>query len=142
MVLAYNTSKVIPILPGEELMTSPRTAPKTPSSGEREQMHALYRQGGQERQMAPHVVYADSGCPHRGCKQCLQAIDFRLEAYGRTIHDPLVRAWWADVGFAGRCPGCGGWIHFTIRGKRAITADEAAALPQLPDNWAQVATIL
>ena len=32
-------------------------------------------------------------------------------------------------GFAGQCPACGGWIHFTIRGKQAITAEEAAQLP-------------
>jgi len=72
----------------------------------------------------------------------MQAIDFRLEAHGRAVHDPLVRAWWSDVGFAGRCPQCGGWIHFTIRAKRAITAAEAAQLPQLPDNWHTLATIL
>jgi hypothetical protein len=65
-----------------------------------------------------------------------------LEAFGRLVHDPLVRAWWADTGFVGRCPGCGGWIHFTIRGKRAVDADEAGSLPQLPDNWADEAVIL
>ena len=123
-------------------MTRPLTARNTPSSGELEQMHALYRRGGQERHRAPHVVYSDASCPHLDCQQPLQAIDFRLEAHGRTVHDPLVRAWWDDTGFAGRCPGCGGWIHFTIQGKRALTAEEAAGLPQLPDNWAEVATIL
>src|SRR5213592_4801629 len=100
----------------------------TPSTGELNQMHAVYRQGGAERAMAPHVVYKDRGCPHAGCQQNLQAVDFRLEAFGRSVHDPLVRAWWSDVGFAGRCPGCGGWIHFTIRGKRALTAKEASQL--------------
>jgi hypothetical protein len=92
--------------------------------------------------MAPHVVYRDAGCPHKGCGQSLQAIDFRLEAFGRAVHDPLVRAWWSDAGFAGQCPGCGGWIHFTIRGKRAIEAAEATSLPQLPANWADEAVIL
>ena len=107
-----------------------------------EQMHTLYRQEGARRAMAPHVVYRDSGCPHDGCRQKLQAIDFRLEAFGRAIHDPLVRAWWDDVGFAGRCPSCGGWIHFTIRGKAAIDGATAQALPQLPANWADEAVIL
>jgi hypothetical protein len=107
-----------------------------------EQMHAVYRQGGAERSMAPHVVYHDRDCPHTGCRQGLQAIDFRLEAFGRSVHDPLVRAWWDDSGFAGRCPGCGGWIHFTIRGKRAIDESEAESLPQLPANWADEAVIL
>lgn len=107
-----------------------------------EQMHTLYRQGGARHSMAPHVVYQNGRCPHAGCRQSLQAIDFRLEAFGRAVHDPLVTAWWDDVGFAGRCPGCGGWLHFTIRGKRAIDEEAAKALPQLPDNWADEAVIL
>jgi hypothetical protein len=113
----------------------------TPTAAELEQMHALYREGGAKRNMAPHAIYADEGCP-LGCGQRLKAIDFRVEAYGPAIHNPLVRAWWADVGFAGRCPHCGGWVHFTIRGKRAITADEASRLPCLPDDWHTVADIL
>jgi hypothetical protein len=107
-----------------------------------DEMHALYRQGGADRAMAPHVVYQDGSCPHDGCQHSLRAIDFRLEAFGRAVHDPLVRAWWDDVGFVGRCPACGGWIHFTIRGKRAVGESEARALPQLPDNWADEAVIL
>ena len=107
-----------------------------------DQMHTLYRQGGADRKMAPHVVYRDGGCPHKGCERSLQAIDFRLETFGRPVHDLLVRAWWADTGFVGRCPSCGGWIHFTIRGKRAVDESEANALPQLPDNWAEAALIL
>jgi hypothetical protein len=86
-------------------------------------MHALYREGGARRALAPQAIYEDDTCTHPGC-------------------DPLVRAWWGDVGFAGRCPKCPGWIHFTIRGKRANTAEEAAALPNLPDDWADVALIL
>jgi hypothetical protein len=111
-------------------------------AGQLEQMHALYRSGGANLAMAPHVIYQDGGCPHAGCHQNLHAIDFRLEAFGRSIHDPLVRAWWDDVGFAGRCPSCNGWIHFTIRGKRAIDEAAAQALPQLPANWADEAVIL
>jgi hypothetical protein len=123
-------------------MTRPSTVTNLPPTSELEQMHARYRQGGQERQMAPHIIYAEVSCPHEGCQHPLQAIDFRLEAHGREVHDPLVRAWWDDTGFAGRCPACGGWIHFTIRSKRAISAEEAAGLPRLPDNWAEVAIIL
>lgn len=105
-------------------------------------MHDLYRQGGQERQMAPHVVYSDATCPHARCGQKMQAIDFRLEAHGRKVHDSLVRAWWDDTGFVGRCPGCNRWVHFTIRAKRAVSAEEAAQLPHLPDDWHTVAVIL
>ena len=110
------------------------------TAAELEQMHTLYRQGGAARTKAPHVVYTDRECPHDGCHQHLQAINFRLEAFGWAIHDPLVRAWWNDAGFAGRCPGCGGWIRFTIRGKQAIS--DAGSLPKLPDNWADEAVIL
>ena len=52
------------------------------------QMHALYRQGGQDRQMAPHIVYPEPTCPHVGCGEPMQAIDFRLEVHGRAVHEP------------------------------------------------------
>ena len=107
-----------------------------------DQMHERYREGGAQRQVAPHVIYANPNCPHTGCDCRLQGIDFCLEVFGPAIHDPLVRAWWDDTGFAGRCPKCHGWIHFTIRGKRALTEDEALALPTLPDDWAERAVIL
>jgi hypothetical protein len=123
-------------------MAEVSTKSKTPSAKELEQMHGLYRKGGKDRHMAPHILYSNASCPHSGCGQKMQAIDFRLETYGPAIHDPLVRAWWNDTGFAGRCPHCGGWIHFTIRSKRAITARKAAQLPQLPDDWHTVALIL
>src|SRR5438477_9380093 len=109
--------------------------PGVSTAQELEQMHAVYRQGGAERRMAPHIVYSEEACPHVGCGFRMQAIDFRLEAYGPAVHDPLVRAWWNDVGFAGRCPSCDGWIHFTIQGKRAISPEAAAALPNLPEDW-------
>ncbi len=118
-------------------------AEATTSSGqERAAMHDLYRQGGHERQMAPHIVYHATSCPHEGCDQPMRAIDFRREDHGRAVQDPLVRAWWNDTGFAGRCPQCGGWIHFTIRDKGAIGADEAARYPQLRGEWYVRATIL
>ncbi len=116
-------------------------AATSPTSAEIEQMHILYRQGGAQRARATHVVYVDASCPHPDCPQHLQAIDFRLEAFGRAVHDALVKAWWDDTGFAGRCPTCGRWIHFTIRGKRAIDDHQAASLPQLPPNWASEAVI-
>jgi hypothetical protein len=114
--------------------------PTNSIADERERMHAVYRHGGEQRVEAPQIVYQDAGCPH-GCGAHLQAIDFRLEDHGRLVHDPLVRAWWNDTGFAGRCPNCRQWLHFTIRGMRAINDAEAAALPQLPDDWSK-ATVL
>ena len=115
---------------------------RPPTPKELEAMHAVYRQGGMERQMAPHIVYGDDTCPHDGCTQRMQAIDFQLEKYGPAVHDPLVRSWWSDVGFVGRCPQCGGWIHFTIHGKQAVTPEIAESLPHLPDDWHTVALIL
>src|SRR5436305_446620 len=123
-------------------MTERSAGAMASTAEELDHMHALYRQGGQERQMAPHIVYPGASCPQDDCDQPMQAIDFRLEDYGRAIHDPLVRAWWNDTGFAGRCPRCGGWIHFTIRAKRAISGREASQLPQLPDDWHSAALIL
>ena len=74
----------------------------------------------------------------------MQAIDFRPEDHRRAVHDPLVRAWWNDTGFVGRCPQCGGWIHFTIRAKRAITADTALRLGRYfgmsPEFWLNLQT--
>src|SRR3954451_13009437 len=116
--------------------------PSLPTTEELARMRHLYRTGGQQRSLAPQIVYRDAACPHDGCDQPMQAIDFRLEDHGRAVHDPLVRAWWEDTGFAGRCPRCGRWIHFTIRGKHAVTDEEAARLPQLPDHWYAGATIL
>ncbi len=81
----------------------------SPTQAERDSMHQLYREGGAERQTAPHVIYTDPTCPYPGCDEHLQ---------GR------------------------GWIHFTIRDKQAIAAENAATLPQLPGDWHQVATIL
>jgi hypothetical protein len=113
-----------------------------PTTEERHHMHALYRQGGQDRHRPPHIIYQEVTCSHPGCGQKMQGIDFRLDNYGPAIHDPLVKAWWNDTGFAGRCPNCGGWIHFTIHGKTAIAGQEANALPQLPEAWYANALIL
>lgn len=112
------------------------------TSTELDQMHQVYLEGGATHATALHVVYVDASCPNPDCVEHLQAIDFRLEAFGRAVHDALVKAWWDDTGFAGKCPTCGRWIHFTVRGKRAISDSEAAKLPQLPENWASEAVIL
>jgi hypothetical protein len=120
--------------------TSPDSA--APTGTERERMHSLYREGGRARRAAPHIIYRKPSCPHPGCEHPMQAIDFRLEDHRRAVHDPLVRAWWDDTGFVGRCPHCQGLVHFTIRAKRAVTPEEAAQYPQLPDNWHEGATIL
>jgi hypothetical protein len=50
--------------------------------------------------------------------------------------------WWSDIGFAGRCPACGRWIHFTISAKAAISEEAALVLPKLPEDWCKNAIIL
>jgi len=75
-----------------------------PTPKQLEHMHALYRKGGGDRLMALHILYSDPACPHAGCGLRLQAIDFRLETYGRAVHDPLVRAWWNDPVLRGAAP--------------------------------------
>ena len=113
-----------------------------PTEAELNEMHTDYCRGSLEYRMAPHVIYGKPGCPHAGCEQRLAAVEFKLDEHGKAVHDALLCAWWTDVGFAGRCPGCSGWVHFTIRGKRAIAEQEARLLPQLPHDWADNALLL
>ena len=55
-------------------MTETRTDGMTPTAEELDEIHANYRKGGEEHEMAPHVVYSDTTCPHAGCEQRMQAI--------------------------------------------------------------------
>ncbi len=118
---------------------SPRS---TASPGELDRMVDVYRRGGQKKRMAPDIAYPEAVRPHDGCDMPMQAIDLRLEDYSRAVHDPLVRTSWDDRDFVGRCPRCGGWIHFTNRVKRSIGADEAPRYSRVPDSWYAAAAIL
>jgi hypothetical protein len=71
----------------------------------------------------------------------MEWIDFKLESFGdiEGIYNPLVRAWWEGTGFAGRCPLCGGWVHFTTLRMSALSEESAERLPKLPENWHRVA---
>jgi hypothetical protein len=111
------------------------------SPAEREELDRFYREGGLRQMASPHVHYHAPECPHAGCTHRMEWIDFQLELYGdpEGIYKPLVRAWWDGTGFAGRCPVCGRWIHFTSLRMEAIDDDRAAQLPRLPDNWHTVA---
>lgn len=113
----------------------------TLSRNEIEELDRFYREGGLKRMASPHIHYHDASCPHSGCNHRMEWIDFQLELHGdpEGIYKPLVRAWWDGTGFAGRCPNCGGWIHFTSLRMDAITDDQAQQLPRLPENWHTVA---
>jgi hypothetical protein len=90
---------------------------------------------------SPHVHYENPNCPHAGCDHKMEWIDFQLELYGdqENIYKPLVRSWWDGTGFAGRCPQCQQWVRFTTLGMQAVTEEEAATVPQLPEDWHAVA---
>ena len=49
-------------------------------------------QGGLERQTAPQIVYPEPTCPHPGCSEPMQVVDFQLEDHGRSVHDFLASA--------------------------------------------------
>ena len=112
-----------------------------PSSADIEELDRFYREGGLRQMASPHVHYHEPTCPHLGCGHRLEWIDFQLELFGDPdgIYKPLVRAWWDGTGFAGRCPSCSEWIHFTTLNMRALSEEQAARLPRLPDHWHSVA---
>jgi hypothetical protein len=112
-----------------------------PSADELVELDRIYREGGLRTMASPHVHYEDPKCPHFGCNQKMEWIDFKLELYGdpEGIYKPLVTSWWSGTGFAGRCPGCRGWVRFTTRTMEALNEDLAGTLPRLPDDWHAVA---
>ena len=115
----------------------------TLSQSEIERLDRFYREGGLRTMATLHVHYDDPVCPHRGCGQRLEWIDFKLEWHGdpERIDEPLVRAWWDGTGFVGRCPACQKWIHFTTLMMIAEDEERALTIPRLPENWASVAQI-
>jgi hypothetical protein len=113
----------------------------TISAQDIEELDRFYRTRGWRNLASPLVHYQESTCPHAGCTQKLEWIDFQLELFGdpEGIYKPLVTAWWDGTGFAGRCPACGGRVHFTTLRMRAPTDDEVQRLPRFPDQWQSVA---
>lgn len=115
----------------------------TPSSQELDSLDRFYREGGLGVMAPPHVHYDIPNCPHAGCPQQMEWIDFKLELHGdpEGVYKPLVTAWWSGIGFAGPCPSCGSWVRFTTRAISSLDDDQAADLPQLPRDWSSVARI-
>jgi hypothetical protein len=114
-----------------------------PTASEIEELDRFYREGGLHAIASPQVHYDDPQCPHPGCGHAMEWIDFKLELHNdpEGVYKPLVRSWWQGSGFAGRCPGCQGWIRFTTLRKEAIEDPDTACLPRLPDGWHTVAQI-
>jgi hypothetical protein len=115
----------------------------TLARAEIESLDRFYREGGLRSMASPHVHYDDPACPHAGCTQRLEWIDFKLELHGdpEGIYKPLVRSWWEGTGFVGRCPSCRGWIRFTTLVMATLDDEAAGRIPQLPENWAAIALI-
>ncbi len=113
--------------------------PRTIDELELAELDRFYREGGLRAMASPHVHYDEPHCPHVGCDQRLEWIDFKRELHGdpEAVYKRLVRAWWQGDGFAGLCPGCKGWIHFTTLGMHRL--DEASDLLRLPETWCDVA---
>jgi hypothetical protein len=113
------------------------------AASELEELDRFYREGGLQAMASPHVHYDDPHCPHPGCDQMLEWIDFNLNPDNdpEGIDKPLVHSWWQGIGFAGRCPRCRGWIRFTTLRKEAIDGAVEAGLLRLPDDWHSVAQI-
>jgi hypothetical protein len=116
-------------------------ATKRAITPELEELDQFYRQGGLLHLASATGHYHDAACPHAGCDQKMEWIDFQLEIFGEpeTIYKPLVRSWWEGTGFAGRCPACGGWIRFTTLRVEPLTDTQIDRYPKLPDNWHAVA---
>jgi len=111
------------------------------SSQQAEELDCYYREGGLRQMASPHVHYHEPSCPHSGCPQRMEWIDFQLPLFGdpEGIYKPLVRTWWEGKGFVGRCPSCGRWVRFTTLGMEAVADDRAGQFAKLPDNWQAVA---
>ena len=107
----------------------------------RAELDRFYREGGLRAMASSLVHYDEATCPHPGCGHRMEWIDFKLELFHdpEGVYKPLVTTWWQGVGFAGRCPACGGWVHFRTTGMEALEPDEAERLPRLPEGWEAVA---
>ena len=117
----------------------------TVSREEIERRIAEYRRQGFERQTMPHGVYQDPFllCPWTGCGFRIAAVDFQLEKYADpALYAGAVTAWWQGPGIAGRCPGCGKHVLFSMTKKQPVNDPVAAALTVLPDDWHQKAYIV
>jgi hypothetical protein len=80
----------------------PRAA--TISPAQMEALDRFYREGGLRAMASPHVNYDAPTCPHPGCAQHMEWIDFKLALHGDPdgIYKPLVRAWWDGMRIGSR----------------------------------------
>lgn len=66
----------------------------TLSRADREALDRVYRERGRNAMASPHIHYDDAACPHEGCPQTMEWIDFKLDLHGdpEGVYRPLVRS--------------------------------------------------
>jgi hypothetical protein len=104
-----------------------------------------YREKSFERRTMPHILYRPPFivCPWQGCSYAISGVDFQLELFDdQSLYQRLMEAWWKGAGLAGRCPGCGNFVLFTIDDKQQVNDPAALGLAVLPDDWHLRAYIL
>jgi hypothetical protein len=104
-----------------------------------------YRREGFKRRAMPHAVYEDPYivCPWGDCGYRIAAVDFHIEKMGDPgLHSRVISAGWQGPGIAGRCPGCGRFVLFSLSAKQPVDDPMAAGLTVLPDDWHQYAYIV
>ena len=90
--------------------------------------------------LKPEVAYqgAHVFCPWPACSYQIARIRFERTEYdnvARYIH--LLAAWKKGPGVAGRCPGCGRYVLYSVTDKQAVQDPVSAGLTVLPDDWHQ-----
>ena len=104
-----------------------------------------YRREGFKRQAMPHGLYEDPYivCPWVNCGYRIAAVDFHIEKMANPgLYAQIISAWWQGPGIAGRCPGCGRYVLFSLSTKQPVDDPAAAGLTVLPDDWHQYAYII
>jgi hypothetical protein len=105
----------------------------------------LYCDEAFKRQAMPHAIYQDPFivCPWPNCGYRIGGVDFQLEkGKDPVFYQQAVFAWWKGEGLAGRCPGCGKYVLFTVTGKLCLDDRDLAGKFVLPDNWHEQAYIM
>ena len=106
---------------------------------------AEYRRLGIEHQAMPHGVYQDPFllCPWPGCGFRISAVDFQIEKTGDpALYRNVLSGWWQGPGIAGRCPGCGNYVLYSMTEKKRVTEPIGPGFTVLPDDWHQTAYIV
>lgn len=104
-----------------------------------------YRRLGMTRKAPAQVVYQGSNvsCPWAGCVCKIAGIHFQLEKLtDPELYERLLTAWWQGPGLAGKCPGCGRDVLFSVTGKKAVADPSKLTNERLADDWHEKAHLV